>query len=145
MKLKFDVKGLEDVDKILTKIAPNQARNLMRSTVHGYVGRIAKKAKTIVNTDTFTTKKAIKARREKSTPDKPRSSVIITRGKSARNNAWWWRFIEYGTSGKTAQAARPFIAPAAQQMESQKINIIKEEFAKKLEKTIKRQLKKAKK
>lgn len=145
MKFTFDIKGLEEVDNILKQVAPNKAKNLMRTTVHGYVSKITKRAKEIVSKDTGTLKKSIKTKREKSSPFKPRSSVFITTGKSAKNDGWYWRFIEYGTRGKTGRAAVPFIRPAVQQMEAKKISIMKEEFGKKLESAIKRELKKARK
>jgi len=145
MKFKFNVKGLENVDAILNEIAPKNAKNLMRATIHGYVGRIAKQAKNNVRVDSGTLKKSIKAKREKSSPFNPKSSLFITTGRSAKNDAFYWRFVEYGTSGPTAQPPRPFIWPAIQQMESQKEKIMSEEFGKKLEKSIKRELKKAKK
>lgn len=149
MKFTFDIKGLEEVDNILKQVAPNKAKNLMRTTVHGYVSRIAKLAKQLAPKDTAkdtgTLKKSIKTKREKSSPFKPRSSVFITTGNSAKNDAFYWRFVEYGTRGKTGRAAVPFIRPAVQQMEAKKISIMKEEFGKKLESAIKRELKKARK
>jgi len=141
----FKIEGLEDVDKVLTEIAPSKARNLIRSTVHGYIARITKLAKQTVKKQTGTLKKAIKTKRLKSSPDKPNSAVFVTHGKSVKNDAWYWRFVEYGTSGKTAQEARPFIRVSAQKIQTNKIEIMREEFSLKLQKVIAKELKKRRK
>lgn len=145
MKFQFGIEGLKNVDRVLKDVAPNHAKNLMRTTVHAYAGRIAKLAKSLVVTDTGNLKKAIKTKREKSHPLRPRSSVVVSRGKSAKNDGYYWRFVEYGTRGKNGLPARPFIMPAAKQMEARKKDIIEEEFLKKLKSKIKRELKKGQK
>ena len=54
MKLSAEVTGVKEIDKMLTQIAPNQAKNIMRSTVHGIAGELAKESRKIAPDDPFT-------------------------------------------------------------------------------------------
>jgi HK97 gp10 family phage protein len=126
----FVIEGVEDIQKLLTKIAPNHARNLMRSTVYAMASTVAKEAKTNAPTLTFDLKKAIKPKRKKSHPDKPISEVIV------EHDAFYWRFVEYGTGGENAQQARPFIAPAVETLRQNFNSTMVREFGKKLEKKL---------
>jgi HK97 gp10 family phage protein len=132
----FVIEGVEDIQKLLTKIAPNHARNLMRSTVHAMASTVAKEAKTKTPALTGDLKKAIKTRRKKSHPDKPISEVIVEHGPNAKNDAFYWRFVEYGTGGENAQQARPFIAPAVETLRQNFNSTMVREFGKKLEKKL---------
>jgi|TARA_B100001105_G_C22397410_1_gene447474 HK97 gp10 family phage protein len=136
------IEGVEDIQKLLTKIAPNHARNLMRSTVHAMAGGVAKEAKTKAPTRTGDLKKAIKTKRKKSHPDKPISAVIVEHGFNVKNDAYYWRFVEYGTGGENAQQARPFIAPAVETLRQNFNSTMVREFGKKLEKKLERERKK---
>ena len=144
MKNGFTVTGVKEVQDILDNIAPKHARNLMRATIHGVAGTITKEAK--INAPKSkgggTLKKAIKTKRKKSHPDKPVSEVRVEHGRGAKHDAFYWRFIEYGTSGKTAQAARPFIRPAADRARATFESVLTKEFGKKLEKLLARESKK---
>lgn len=136
--------GDEEIKKILNDIAPKHANNLMRTTVHRVASRIAKKAKLDAPKRTGILKKGIKAKRRRSKPGYPVSDVIVKSSKG-RKSAFYWRFIEYGTSGETAQEARPFITPIVNQTKADFTNIIKEEFGVALEKALAREAKKLQK
>lgn len=43
--IRVDVRGAEDVKRLLSQIAPNQAINISRATVHGVAGEVAKVVK----------------------------------------------------------------------------------------------------
>ena len=138
----IEITGIKEVQEILDEVAPRHARNLMRSTIHGVAGTIAKEAKSNAPKRSGTLRKAIKAKRKKSPPDKPVSEVIVTHGGTAKNDAWYWRFIEYGTGGKTSQPERPFIRPASDKARANLNKIIAEQFGKKLEAALRREAKK---
>lgn len=133
--------GLEDVQKVLDTVAPNEARNLARATIHGIASDVAKKARANAPKDTGRLKKSIKAKRKRSSPEKPISDVIVTNPKGS-DWAFYWRFVEYGTSGKTSTAARPFIGPAALEAKTNFNKVFKEQFFKKLAARLKRASKK---
>lgn len=90
MKVTTSIKGMDDVEKTLSEMAPRQALNLMRSTVHGVAGGIAKDAKTFMSKDTGTMIKSTKIARRRVTLGRARSDVVVTRA------AFYWRFREYG-------------------------------------------------
>ncbi len=134
------IDGIDEIQDFLSKRAPKEARNLLRSTIHAVAGEIRKEAKRKAPRDEGTLRKAIKAKRRRPKhPDKPFSDVIVTNGKDARYDAFYWRFVEYGTQ---SQPARPFLRPAIDLMKPQIPGIFRKEFGKKLEQMAKRQAKK---
>lgn len=138
----FEITGVEGVKELLDEIAPRHARNLMRATIQGIASNIAKDARKSAPKDTGSLRKAIKAKRKKSHPDNPISEVIVEHGSNATHDAFYWRFVEYGTAGPTGQSERPFIRPAADAARSSMPLVLAEEFSKKLESLLKREAKK---
>lgn len=143
MPEKVELIGLDEIEKVLEELTPKYARNLSRSFVHGLASETAKEAKKRVPIDTGTLKKAIKAKRKRSTPDKPASDVIIEQGKSAKNDGFYWFFVEYGTGGPVPQPEQPFLRPARDLITANLDKIAKQQFVKKLAALIKREKKKA--
>lgn len=137
------IEGLEDLDKVLNQMAPRASRNLMRSTIQGVAQEIAKESRRKAPKDSGTLRKAIKAKRRRAkNPDKPFSDVVVTTGRSAKYDAFYWRFIEYGAQNSPE---RPFIRPSVDLMRPQIPEIMQRQFAKKLEAMLKRAAKKANK
>lgn len=145
MPSKVEVVGIEEINKILGELVPRHARNLSKSVIHGLASETVKEAKKNVPTDTGTLKKAIKAKRRRAKPDKPVSDVIIEQGKSAKNDGFYWFFVEYGTGGPVPQPEQPFLRPAKDLVQSEMPRILDEQFTKKLAALIKREQKKARK
>lgn len=136
----IELEGADYLDEMLGEFAPRIARNINRATILAVAGEVGKAARKFAPVDEGVLKKAIRWRsRRAKNPDKPFADVYITRGKSQRNNAWYWHFVEKGTVKK---AARPFIEPAIQQIKPQIMQLYKEHFFKKVEQTLKRELKK---
>lgn len=130
-----EVVGDKEVMNILKSIAPRESRNLARATIHGVASRITKLAKQRVAVDNGDLRKAIYTKRDKSPPDRPVSSVRF------RENAFYWRFVEYGTNKGNNLDARPFLRPAKHQVLSNLNQILREEFQEKLTKRINKVLK----
>lgn len=145
MPAKTDIVGIDEINKVLGDLLPKHARNLSRSFVHGLASEVTKEAKKRVPRKTGTLKKAIKAKRKRSTPDKPVSDVVIEQGKSAKNDGFYWFFVEYGTGGPVPQPERPFLRPARDLIEANMPKVAKEQFNKKLAALVKREQKKARK
>lgn len=141
MKNGFEITGAADVERILKDIAPRHARNLMRATIHGVAGEIAKDAKRNAPKRSGLLKKSIIAKRRKSPPDAPVSTVNVA-GKDPKKLPFYWRFIEYGTGGKNPQPERPFIRPAADKARANFQTVLTQQFGKKLEAALKREAKK---
>lgn len=90
MKSGVKISGLDEVASIMTEIAPREANNLMRSTVHAAAGEIAKDAKRFMPADTGRMKAATKTVRRKVRGGVFRSDIVV------RDLAFYWRFREYG-------------------------------------------------
>lgn len=132
------VEGIEQIQSMLTEKAPRVARNLMRSTVQAVASVIAKDAEKNAPKRSGKLKKAIKAKRKKSPPDKPVSQVIVGEGKGQKPDAFYWKFVEYGTQHS---APTPFIGPAKQRAQANMRQMLVTEFGKKLEKQLAREAK----
>ena len=144
MTVKFKIDGIDDLARILDKAGPRHSRNLMRATIHGVAGEITKQAKKNAPKDSGKLKKAIKTKRRKSPPTKPVSEVRVEHGGDAKHDAFYWRFVEYGTRGKTGHPEHPFIRPAAENIRANFESILKEQFGKKLEAALRREAKRNK-
>ena len=136
----ISVDGLEGITKILEDIAPKHANNLLRTTINAIATDIKKEAKKLAPKDTGTLRKAIKAKRKKSPPDKPEAEVFVEKGKDAKNDAWYWLFVEYGSASGTPE--QPFIRPAKKAIEADMQNVFLRNFENKLTAKIKREQKK---
>jgi HK97 gp10 family phage protein len=132
------VEGIEDIQEMLKERAPRVARNLMRATVQAIASNIAKDAKKDAPKRSGNLRKSIKAKRKKSPADQPVSQVIVGEGKGEKPNAFYWKFVEYGTQHS---AAHPFITPAKQRAQANMKTLLVEEFGKKLEKQLAREAK----
>jgi len=135
------ITGVTELIDILENVGERHARNLMRATIHGVAGEVAKDARKGAPKDSGTLRKAIKTKRKKSPPTAPVSDVIVTHGKNVKNDAFYWRFLEYGTIDLPEH---PFIRPASERMRKNFKKIVTEEFGKKLEKALAREAKRNK-
>lgn len=135
--------GIKEMSKILEDFAPKHANSLAKGVIHGLASEVVKEAKKRVPKDTGNLKKSIKAKRRKGKPGQPVSDVIVTTGKDKKNDGFYWRFVEYGTSGKTGQTARPFLTPAMNHVSANLDEIFKTQFTKKLAAGVKREKKKS--
>lgn len=142
--MKYKIEGLDDISRILEDVGPRVARNLIRTTMHGIAGEVAKQAKENAPEKEKILKKAIKVKRKKSHPDKPVSDVVVTRGRDAKYDAFYWRFVEYGSRGKTGHSAKSFFRKAAKSVQSDFDRIMYEQFGKKLEAALRREAKRNK-
>lgn len=123
--MKVEISGIDDVDKLLKKIAPNEAVNLMRATVHGMATETAKKAKSEMPSGRGIMKRATKVKRRRATFGVIASDIIVTKA------AFYWRFREYG-QGPDGREDAMFLK-ASEWLRSNKDNILIQQFGKKLE------------
>lgn len=137
MKLSAEVTGVKEIDKMLTQIAPNQAKNIMRSTVHGIAGELAKESRKIAPDDPFTKtgdfKRSIKTKRERVVNGRILSTVRVLK------QAFYWRFLEFGTMKMNEQ---PTFGKVVQSFRGKFDAVLKEQFVKKFTATLERARKK---
>lgn len=130
------IDGLQGLEDVLGNIAPREARNLNRSTIHGMAGIVRDAGKKNAPKDEGTLKKAIKAKRRRpKNPDAPYSDVIVERGRSAKHDAFYWKFVYFGTEHSSAN---PFFQPGIDHLRSNVSAIYRDQFMKKLAKLLER-------
>jgi HK97 gp10 family phage protein len=130
------VEGVDELKDTLANLAPSTARSILRQTVHGIAGDIRDRLKARVKHRSGDLAKSIKAVRRSGSPDNPVSEV---RGGSS---APYMLMLEFGTKRTKAQ---PFITPTVNEVAPKLTEIYREQFAKKLEKSLARMARKAKK
>jgi len=133
MKFNASISGVEDIDKLLSQIAPRQATNIMRSTVHGVAGELAKEARAIALDDPSTKKgdfkRSIKTKRERIKGGKVSSTVRVLK------SAFYWRFLEYGT---TKMPEKPTFTRVVESFRPKFDQVLREQFVKKFTATLER-------
>jgi HK97 gp10 family phage protein len=151
----FKIEGLEELQKTLDEVVPNVAFNLLRATTLAVSQKVAKRVRAAApHGGDGTLKKAIKAKRgnPRNNKGRPFADVEVEHGKGVANDAFYWRFVEYGTAAheqpkrgithpgspetgfirKSVAAARPEMG-----------QILNDEFGKKFARLIEAQKKKA--
>ena len=84
------ITGIADVNKLLSQIAPVEAKNLMRATVQGLAADMVKDARQRMPADSGDMQKATGAKRERGNRTTLASSIRVG------GVAFYWRFLEYG-------------------------------------------------
>jgi HK97 gp10 family phage protein len=132
VKTGITVSGIDDVNRILTSIAPRDGINLMRATVQDIAQQIAKTAKQKAPDDPTTgspdLKSSIKAKRRRGSRERVQSDVLVER--FGKGDAFYWRFLEFGQGPDGVEHA--FFLKALQEMRPEMERIYLEAFAKKL-------------
>lgn len=143
------IDGLDELREKLREFGVKEGRAIMRNTIRGIAARIRDAAKKTAPIDSGDLRDSITVKARRSTPDNPVFEVWAGSTKGAKLDAFYWRFVEYGTSsgkkGTPAQPARPFIGPAAEAVRAQLPGILREEFGKKWEAAMRKTLKRAEK
>jgi len=137
------IDGLEEIREQLKDVGVREGRNIMRATIRSIASKIRKDAADNAPVDTGNLKQSLKLRARKSHPDTPTFEVWAGSKSGAKFDAFYWRFVEYGTSGKTAMPERPFIRPAVEAVKTEMPAILRDEFGKKWERALARKQKKA--
>lgn len=119
------LRGISDIEKLLTDIAPRQAVNILRATVHSTATKIAKDAKDAMPSDSGDMKKATRTKREQVKWGKLLSTVRVG------PEAFYWRFREYG-QGPDGREDAMFMQAVAK-FQGDMDRIFTEEFGKKFE------------
>lgn len=134
------ITGIDQVNTILTAIAPREARNIITNTVFAMAGVLAKDAKTHAPNDPKTPGNyadGFKAKRERMKRNVVSASAIVT----GLDQAFIWRFHEYGQGPDGVEHA--MWLKAFQAMKPDVDEVYMREFGKALEKRLARLAKKA--
>jgi len=119
------VTGLKDVQRTLAVLAPKEANNILRSTVHGVAGAARDEARRHMSTDTGVMKASTRTNRRKQRGTKIRSDVVVSKA------AFYWRFREYGQGPDGIEDA--MFLKATEFLRKNMFRMFQEQFGKKLE------------
>ena len=140
-KTLLSVEGVDDIKKMLSDLAPREARNLMRATIHGVASEIAKDARrSAPRGASKNLSKAVKAKRKKSHPDRPVSEVRVEHGRGAKHDAWYWWFVERGTKNVN-YPRQEYLGPSIEAAKKDMDSRIRSQVGKKLEQLLARKAK----
>lgn len=104
--MKVTITGIAEVNRLLAEIAPNEARNLMRSTTLEIAKELAKDAKNYTPDDPATAAWVgdnFSWKRERGSRNVIAASTIVKKGNGSRS--FIWRFLEYGTGPEGVEHA----------------------------------------
>lgn len=87
------IRGIEDVNRVLREIAPNEAKNLLRATTADLAKGIAQDAKANAPVDEGDIKGGIKHKRARGDRYTVKAEVVANAGSK---DTYYWRFVEYG-------------------------------------------------
>lgn len=143
------IEGLDEIREQLKDIGVREGRNIMKNTVRAIALKIAGMARRNAPKESGTMRKSITIRPRRAPPDAPVFEVWAGSGSGKKYDAFYWRFVEYGTgpgkNGEPARPARPFIGPAAEAIKPELPSILRKEFGKKWEEALARKRKKVSK
>jgi HK97 gp10 family phage protein len=133
----IEISGAKEIEQFLEELVPRQAANILRATVHGIAAEIGKEARKSAPVESGRLKRSSKWRRRRAlNPMKPASEVYFM------SRAYYWRFVEHGTQGKQARAARPFFNPAVQRIASDIDAVTNRSFTRVIQRRLRAELKK---
>ena len=93
MTIELEVRGLREATRKMDKLAMSfkDKRKLVDKATKEAIKIPVKAMRQAAPKDTGTLKRAIRFRKKKG-----RQQIIITHGKGQRNDAWYWKFVEFG-------------------------------------------------
>tara|TARA_R110002051_G_scaffold127423_2_gene201079 strand:- start:830 stop:1267 length:438 start_codon:yes stop_codon:yes gene_type:complete len=137
--MSIELKGIDDVKKLLEDVAPKRATNLITATVRGVANEIKKEISGNLPKKTGGLKRSLKVKKARSDKFKPIFRVVFTGGKSEKNQGSHWIFLEHGTS--RGQRALHFVRKSRLKIESNLDFYITNQFVKKMNSAMKRETK----
>lgn len=90
------ITGIADVNRILRDIAPNEARNLMRSTITDLAKDVAGLATQNAPIDRGVLAAMIRGERKRGKRNLLTSAAGVIRESGSSWDPYYWRFLEYG-------------------------------------------------
>lgn len=108
----IEVDGVEFVRSQLAQFTPRETKSILRRSVVRIAANLRKEMRKRAPKDDGTLRKAIISKRERGTRDTVSAAVWITHGRGARNDAWYWHMVAFGTE---TQAPNDFLTPVVEE------------------------------
>ena len=118
-----EIRGIDDVRRVLRDVMPKEARVLSRQTVKDVATEIADAAKPLMPVDEGNMRAGTRARQERDKEGQGRASVRV-------RGAFYWRFLEYGDGPDGIEHA--FFLRAREKVMSRIDSIATQKFVKRL-------------
>ncbi len=105
------VQGMDFVREQLEDFLPRESVAIMRRTTVKIAASVRNDIRLHAPRQSGTLRRAVISKRRRGTRDSIEAAVFITMGPGAKHDAYYWYWVEYGTSHS---AAKPFVAPAVE-------------------------------
>lgn len=118
MSVEFRIEGLADLERQFDRLIDTSKRKVMQKALNAGIAPIKKEIKANAPVKTGLLKKSVRSKQMKQT-QYPAVGIFIA------GKAYYWRFVEEGTS---KMAAAPFIRPAADSKHEEGVGKFKEKL-----------------
>jgi HK97 gp10 family phage protein len=134
------IRKAKNVIRASVRAQAADARNRVRAKAPTHGEDVYKKEKSGIDkiTKKGTLKRAVRSKDRKPRGNMFQSNVIITEGQNAKNDGYFWKYIEHGT---IKQGAEPFIKPVEDSKRMTAESDMKAEFIAKVEQAIQKAIK----
>lgn len=124
MSIDFRIEGLDDLERQFDRLIDTSKRKVMQKSLNAGIAPIKKEAKAKAPVDKGVLKKSIRSKQMKFT-ENPAVGIYVS------GKAYYWRFLEEGTS---KMAAVPFLRPAADSKHEEGVGKFKEKLKAEIDK-----------
>lgn len=129
------IEGLKELNEALQQLPQELRAGPLRRAVSAAAKVVQDQAVQYAPEDEGTLKRAIYRARDKENSSAVQESYIVgirygKRYRRRKQDAWYWRFLEFGTS---KLAARPFIRPAFDTTHNQQLEAMRERLSRSIE------------
>ena len=107
----MEILGVDAVTETLKQVSPREGKGIARRTITKVAASVRDDMRQRAPHDEGTLRKAIKSRRSRSHGSFIRAAIYITHGKRATRDAFYWHWLEFGSSD---MLPKPFIQPTVE-------------------------------
>lgn len=124
MSVGFRIEGLDELERQFDRLAETSKKKVMQKALNAGIAPIKKEAKANAPVRTGLLKKSIRSKQLRFT-ENPAVGIFVS------GKAYYWRFLEEGTS---KMAAAPFLRPAADSKHEEGVEKFKEKLKAEIDK-----------
>lgn len=126
MSANIRIEGLDELERQFDRLADTAKKKVMMKALNAGIAPIKKEAKKNAPVDKGVLKKQIRSKQMRYT-EKPAVGIYVS------GKAYYWYFIEHGTS---KMSAAPFLRPAADSKHEEGVNKFKEKWKVEIDKVM---------
>lgn len=126
MSANIRIEGLDELERQFDRLADTAKKKVMMKALNAGIAPIKKEAKDKAPKRTGLLKKSIRSKQMRYT-EKPSVGIFVS------GKAYYWKFLEDGTS---KMAAQPFLRPAVDSKHEEGVNKFKEKWKVEIDKVL---------